>query len=97
MVLKDWTDIRVLDHYLPKFKGNICFMPIFADSFEGVPPYPLYKRLATALHETTLSRTLRGTCKTMEKFGVYDSSEQKEHEWQRLISEKGSQISDVSY
>lgn len=79
-------------------KGVFAFHSIFADSFlEGVPMYPLYKRLASALQETVTSGTFYSTYYKMELIGVEESLKQKESEWQKLVSEKVSEIVNVIY
>lgn len=79
-------------------KEVFAFHSIFADSFlEGVPMYPLYKRLASALQETVTSGTFYSTYCKMELIGVEESLKQKESEWQKLVSEKVSEIVNVIY
>ncbi|XP_021821592.1 uncharacterized protein LOC110763145 [Prunus avium] len=63
--------------------------------FEGIPPYPLYKRLALALHESIASGTLFGSCNNMAIIHQESALKEKENEWQKLISEKGSELVNV--
>ncbi|CAL8992769.1 unnamed protein product [Prunus brigantina] len=84
---------------LLKSEPNDLSSPSHSDSstgiFEGVPPYPLYKRLALALHESIASGTLFGTCNNMSIIHQESSLKEKENEWQKLISEKGSELVNV--
>jgi hypothetical protein len=65
---------------------------------EGVPPYPLYKRLASALLKCIDSEAF---CSTSCNFDMMNSEfdnsfmQQKHNEWQKLILEKGSEIVNV--
>lgn len=68
----------------------------FADSLEGVPEYPLYKRLASALQESVTSGTFYRTYYKMALISVEESLKQKESDWQKLVSEKGSEIVNVN-
>ncbi|PON63555.1 ASCH domain containing protein [Parasponia andersonii] len=66
-----------------------------ADSLKGVPPYPLYKRLAFALLQSVISGNFSRTYNQMPMIGVESSLNQKEQAWQQLISEKGSEIVNI--
>ena len=57
----------------------------YVDSYEGVPPYPLYKFLASALLESINSKAFcRPDCGL--KFIPEGSSlKQEENEWQKLV------------
>lgn len=68
----------------------------FAASLEGVPPYPLYKRLALALHEAIASGSYAGTRNNVASIDQGSSLNEKECEWQNLISEKGSELVNVN-
>lgn len=69
-----------------------------ADSLEGVPPYPLYKRIASALLRCMESETfcrIGGNLAMTNEFE--DSSiQQKRNEWHKLIVEKGFEIENVN-
>lgn len=68
-----------------------------ADSYSGVPPYPLYKRLASSLLESIDSKTyvwLRCNSKLIPEGSSF---KHKENEWQKLVLDKGSEIVNVSY
>ncbi|EXB23147.1 hypothetical protein L484_016164 [Morus notabilis] len=65
------------------------------DSMEGVPPHPLYKHLAYALQQSMTSGTFYRTYNRMPMIGTENSLKQKEHFWQKLISEKGSEFVNV--
>ncbi|KAG9141715.1 hypothetical protein Leryth_022038 [Lithospermum erythrorhizon] len=58
----------------------------------GVPPYPLYKRLAESLlHSSTIVTTHQKAISVNE--GI--SSDQNEDEWNELLSKEGSKLLDV--
>ncbi|KAF3457765.1 hypothetical protein FNV43_RR02424 [Rhamnella rubrinervis] len=67
----------------------------FKHTLEGVPEYPLYKRLASALQESMTSGTFYRTYYKMSMISVQESLKQKESEWQKLVSEKGSEIANI--
>ncbi|KAL5543203.1 hypothetical protein UlMin_010913 [Ulmus minor] len=73
-------------------QSDPCLSSHSTDSFEGVPPYPLYKRLGDSLYHSMISGTFQTTYNKMAMLGVESSLKQKEEEWQKLISEKGSEI-----
>ncbi|BBG93670.1 RNA-binding ASCH domain protein [Prunus dulcis] len=81
---------------LLKPEPNDLSFPFHSDSstgiFEGIPPYPLYKRLALALHESIASGTLFGTCNNITIIHQESPLKEKENEWQKLILEKGSEL-----
>ncbi|KAJ8774785.1 hypothetical protein K2173_017231 [Erythroxylum novogranatense] len=65
------------------------------DPFDGVPRYPLFKRLASAIYHSIVSGAL---CRTYDKaeFSSEDGClKQKEEEWEKSILEKGTQIMDI--
>ncbi|RXI00828.1 hypothetical protein DVH24_001062 [Malus domestica] len=62
------------------------------DCFQGIPPYPLYKRLALALHESIISGTFLGTRHNMASDVQESSLKEEKNGWQKLISEKGSEL-----
>ncbi|KAI5351077.1 hypothetical protein L3X38_003968 [Prunus dulcis] len=84
---------------LLKPEPNDLSSPFHSDSstgiFEGIPPYPLYKRLALALHESIASGTLFGTCNNITIIHQESPLKEKENEWQKLILEKGSELVNV--
>ncbi|ONI29469.1 hypothetical protein PRUPE_1G199500 [Prunus persica] len=84
---------------LLKPEPNDLSSPSHSDSstgiFEGIPPYPLYKRLALALHESMASGTLFGTCNNLTIIHQESLLKEKENEWQKLILEKGSELVNV--
>ncbi|XP_020224690.1 uncharacterized protein LOC109806638 isoform X3 [Cajanus cajan] len=67
------------------------------DSLEGVPPYPLYKRLASSLLRCMDSETFCGTgCNLAMVDEFEDSSMQhKRNEWHKLIVEKGLEMVNI--
>lgn len=73
------------------------FFFYFADSLEGVPPYPLYKRLASALLVCMDSEAFSsaGGNLAMNHELENSSMQQKHSEWHKLIVEKGSEIVNV--
>ncbi|KAL5543198.1 hypothetical protein UlMin_010908 [Ulmus minor] len=73
-------------------QSDPCLSSHSTDSLEGVPPYPLYKRLGDSLYHSMISGTFQTTYNKMAMLGVESSLKQKEEEWQKLISEKGSEI-----
>lgn len=68
-----------------------------ADSFEGVPPYPLYKRLASSLLDSIDSKAFCRSHCNLTLIPEGSSLKQKENEWQNLVLDKGSKIVNVSY
>ncbi|XP_065866808.1 uncharacterized protein [Euphorbia lathyris] len=64
-------------------------------SFDGVPNYPLFKRLASALYQSLLSRSFLKTYDDIEFLRKDLSLQMKEEQWQTLILEKGTQIMDM--
>ncbi|GAU21965.1 hypothetical protein TSUD_111060 [Trifolium subterraneum] len=70
----------------------------YFDSLEGVPPYPLYKRLASALLKCMDSEAFCNTGCNLEMMNnEFDNSsmQQKHNAWQKLILEKGSEIVNI--
>lgn len=71
----------------------------FAESsLEGVPQYPLYNRLASALLRCMDSQAFSSTNCNLEMMNnkfENSSMQQKHNEWQDLIIEKGSEIVNV--
>ncbi|XP_022631920.1 uncharacterized protein LOC106778442 isoform X2 [Vigna radiata var. radiata] len=67
------------------------------DSLEGVPPYPLYKRLASALLRCIDSGTFCRTGSNLAMGHEFEDSsiQQKQQQWQKLILEKGFEIVNV--
>lgn len=68
-----------------------------ADLFKGVPQYPLFKRLASALYQSIVNGVL---CKTYDKMAFMNhdiSLKQKEENWNKLILEKGTELINVSH
>ncbi|XP_022145214.1 uncharacterized protein LOC111014716 isoform X3 [Momordica charantia] len=58
----------------------------------GVPPYPLYKRLASALWESLCSGTFCPNYRRMSMMTGESSLKQKEQEWLKLIMDKGLEM-----
>uniref|UniRef100_A0A2N9GKW2 ASCH domain-containing protein n=1 Tax=Fagus sylvatica TaxID=28930 RepID=A0A2N9GKW2_FAGSY len=65
------------------------------DSFEGVPPYPLYKRLASGLLESINSKAFCRSQSGLKLIPEGSSSKQEENEWQELVLDKGSEIVNI--
>ncbi|XP_050255762.1 uncharacterized protein LOC126701599 isoform X3 [Quercus robur] len=65
------------------------------ESFEGVPPYPLYKRLASALLESINSKAFCRKYSDLNFIPEGSSSKQEENEWQKLVLDKGSEIVNI--
>ncbi|XP_039686809.1 uncharacterized protein [Medicago truncatula] len=67
------------------------------DSFEGVPSYPLYSRLASALLRCIDSQVFCNTISLDMMNNEFENSsmQQKHNEWHKLIVEKGSEIVNV--
>ncbi|KAF5775155.1 putative ASCH domain, PUA-like superfamily protein [Helianthus annuus] len=63
-----------------------------ADVFEGVPPYPLYKYLSSALLDTISSGTIHKMHTNTPLIHEDSSLKQKEYEWNNIIREKGSDL-----
>ncbi|XP_048332695.2 uncharacterized protein LOC107422004 isoform X3 [Ziziphus jujuba] len=79
----------------PEPSDQFPLPPDFNESLEGVPLYPLYKRLALALLESMTSGTFHRTYNKMTLISVEESLKQKESEWQKLILEKASEIVNI--
>ncbi|XP_049411975.1 uncharacterized protein LOC125874970 isoform X2 [Solanum stenotomum] len=62
---------------------------------EGVPSYPLYKRLAASLYEAISSEALPRTENKLAVMQETSSMKQMEEEWASLIREKGSHLLNV--
>lgn len=77
---------------------NICVgcFYCFTDSLEGVPPYPLYKGLASALLKCVGTGVFCRTCNHLNIIHEYSFIHEKQNEWQKLIMEKGSEALNVS-
>ncbi|XP_058748790.1 uncharacterized protein LOC131621758 isoform X2 [Vicia villosa] len=70
----------------------------FESSLEGVPPYPLHNRLASALLRCMVSQSFSSTSCNLEMMNnefENSSMQQKHNEWQKLILDKGSEIVNV--
>ena len=75
-----------------------AYFNCFADSLEGVPPYPLYKCLASALLRCMHSETFCRTGANLAMCHEFEdsSAQQKQQEWHKLILEKGFEIVNVN-
>ncbi|KAK3031885.1 hypothetical protein RJ639_035195 [Escallonia herrerae] len=62
---------------------------------EGVPPYPLYKRLAASLWQCISSRAFCRTHNKMASIDEDNSWKQKEDEWNKLILQHGSELLNI--
>ncbi|CAJ1955520.1 unnamed protein product [Sphenostylis stenocarpa] len=81
------------------WQENICaYFHYFADSMEGVPAYPLYKRLASALLRCMDSETFCRTGGNLAMVHEFEDSsiQQKQQVWHKLIVEKGFEILNVN-
>ena len=67
----------------------------YAESFEGVPPYPLYKRLASALLESINSKAFCRKYSNLNFIPEGSSLKQEENEWQKLVLDKESEIVNI--
>ncbi|XP_034685596.1 uncharacterized protein LOC117914382 isoform X3 [Vitis riparia] len=67
---------------------------ISTDSFEGVPPYPLYKRLSAALYQSIISGAFWEIYSTMALIHEDSSLKQKE-EWNKLVVDKGLELVNI--
>ncbi|XP_062173623.1 uncharacterized protein LOC133879087 isoform X2 [Alnus glutinosa] len=65
------------------------------DSFEGVPPYPLYKRLASSLLDSIDSKAFCRSHCNLTLIPEGSSLKQKENEWQKLVLDKGAKIVNI--
>ncbi|XP_021643354.2 uncharacterized protein LOC110637521 isoform X2 [Hevea brasiliensis] len=63
--------------------------------FEGVPQYPLFTRLASALYQCIISGSFCKTYGEIEFINEDISLKQKEDEWNKLIMEKGSDLKNM--
>ncbi|XP_021643357.2 uncharacterized protein LOC110637521 isoform X4 [Hevea brasiliensis] len=66
-----------------------------AGCFEGVPQYPLFTRLASALYQCIISGSFCKTYGEIEFINEDISLKQKEDEWNKLIMEKGSDLKNM--
>ncbi|KAI9193866.1 hypothetical protein LWI28_000857 [Acer negundo] len=62
---------------------------------EGVPLYPLYKRLASALYCSVNQRVFCKTCEVVGLINEDDFSKQREKEWSGLLLDKGSGLVNI--
>ncbi|TXG72785.1 hypothetical protein EZV62_001364 [Acer yangbiense] len=62
---------------------------------EGVPLYPLYKRLASALYCSVNQRAFCKTCEVVGLINEDDFSKQREKEWSGLLLDKGSGLVNI--
>jgi len=96
IVIDEVYVLLILDFF---WQDNVyAYFYYFADSLEGVPPYPLYKRFSSALLKCMDSETF---CRTGANLAMTDefedsSMQQKRNEWHRLIVEKGFEIENVN-
>ncbi|XP_022992292.1 uncharacterized protein LOC111488653 isoform X4 [Cucurbita maxima] len=65
---------------------------LLPDSTAGVPPYPLYKRLSSALWESICYGSFCPMYKRMLMTNGESSLKQKEEKWLKLIMDKGSEM-----
>ncbi|KAM7465124.1 hypothetical protein LguiB_012686 [Lonicera macranthoides] len=65
------------------------------DIYEGVPSYPLYKRLASALCRSISSGSICRTFNNMTLIHEDDSLKQQEEEWDELILNEGSELVNI--
>ncbi|XP_022953535.1 uncharacterized protein LOC111456052 isoform X2 [Cucurbita moschata] len=65
------------------------------DSTAGVPPYPLYKRLSSALWESICYGSFCPMYKRMLMTNGESSLKQKEEKWLKLIMDKGSEMVEI--
>ncbi|XP_023750024.1 uncharacterized protein LOC111898331 isoform X3 [Lactuca sativa] len=80
-LLKDDED----DHTYPSSTSN-------TDLSEGVPPYPLYKHLASALCKSISNGAVHSMNANIPLIHEDSSMKQKEREWNKFILEKGSDL-----
>ncbi|KAL2920910.1 maturase K [Bienertia sinuspersici] len=66
--------------------------PTSNESFEGVPQYPLYKHLASALEQWIISGTFFSTINNVAILCEDDSINEKKDYWNDLVSQKGSEL-----
>lgn len=68
-----------------------------ADISEGVPPYPLYKRFASALQQWIISGSFFSTSENVPELLCEDESlKEIKYKWNELVSQKGSELVYVS-
>lgn len=61
-----------------------------------MPPYPLYKSLASALEQWIVSGPFVSTSEDVPPLCEDQSFKEMKDNWNKLISQKGSQLVDVS-
>ncbi|WOL00399.1 hypothetical protein Cni_G09112 [Canna indica] len=67
-----------------------------ADACGGVPAYPLYKHLARAIRRCIESGSFsRSMCITMHSISLYEAAKLKESEWDNVILDKGSELTNM--
>ncbi|KAK3012053.1 LOW QUALITY PROTEIN: hypothetical protein RJ639_012408 [Escallonia herrerae] len=86
------TKIKI---YGRKVDRIICSCLLDAVLSEGVPPYPLYKRLAASLCQCISSRAFCRTHNMMAFIDEDKSWKQKEDEWSKSILQHGSELLNV--
>ncbi|KNA11423.1 hypothetical protein SOVF_135400 isoform B [Spinacia oleracea] len=67
--------------------------PTSNDISEGVPPYPLYKRFASALQQWIISGSFFSTSENVPELLCEDESlKEIKYKWNELVSQKGSEL-----
>lgn len=90
-------DLRLSKDYCSKLLKDDLGDPDFhtTDSLEGVPCYPLYKQIASTLHQSITSGALCTTKNRMESASGFTSLQDMEDEWNKLILDKGSELVNI--
>ncbi|PIA45110.1 hypothetical protein AQUCO_01700566v1 [Aquilegia coerulea] len=71
---------------------NHCNITELLDSSAGVPPYPLYKRLASALHQCLESGAFVRNSNANMQFQEHESFEKRKDDWNMLFQENGFKL-----
>lgn len=67
-----------------------------ADFSEGVPPYPVYKHLASALHQWIISGSISSSSENVPLLCEDETLKEMKIKWNELVSQKGSELVNVS-
>lgn len=84
--------------YLIKFNSIGCFIVTKwddADLTQGVPPYPLYKTVASALLQWIISGSMSSTSENVASLCEDEFLKEIKDHWNSLVSAKGSELVDV--
>ncbi|KMT15807.1 hypothetical protein BVRB_3g057820 isoform A [Beta vulgaris subsp. vulgaris] len=67
-------------------------LPTSTNFSEGVPPYPLYKHLASALHQWIISGSISSSSENVPLLCEDETLKEMKIKWNELVSQKGSEL-----